>query len=228
MRIAQRSYFTLLASLPQVPYFEQAERLPINPERLQDRLGLLEVDDAGTADQAADLLAWERQPPERTDAEVVANYRRFRDRASSRLLQDMVEFRLARRTILAALRRKNLGLPAPVADEPWGSGEWRAVIVRNWDTAGFGLEPRFPWISDARKLIANRQGLALERLLIEGEWRWLDQRGVDDDFSFDAVLVYLFRWNIVARWLSQDRPAAKRRFKNLALEVTGEHEHLFA
>jgi len=228
MRLATRKYYTLLASLPPVAYFERAERLPINPQRLEERLGMLHPEDAATADQVSDLLAWERQPPERTDAEAVVMYQRFRDRSRSRLLHDMVDFRLTRRTILAALRRKALGLPARDPKEPWGEPEWRARITRDWEAPHFRLEPLFPWVLEATRMIAEGRAIALERLLLAGEWRWLDQRAVDDEFGFDAVLAYLFRWNIAARWLTQDRPGAERRFEKLVVEVIGEHERLFA
>ncbi len=43
--MASREYYTLVASLPALPYFEKAQRLPINEVRLWQRMGMLEPDD---------------------------------------------------------------------------------------------------------------------------------------------------------------------------------------
>ena len=71
----RRSYITLVSSLPALPRFDQAERLPINRERLEARLRMLEPDDFALVERTASFLAWQRQPVERTDGDVVVLFK---------------------------------------------------------------------------------------------------------------------------------------------------------
>ena len=71
-------YYTLIGSLPALPtHVEQAERVPISKLQLDERLKMLEPADAAVIDEMRDFLAWERQPVERTDEEVLEHYEHF-------------------------------------------------------------------------------------------------------------------------------------------------------
>lgn len=65
-----RGYYTIIASLPHLPRFDKAERLPISRERLIQRLKMLEPEDFKLAENVAEFIAWRRQPVGRTDTEV--------------------------------------------------------------------------------------------------------------------------------------------------------------
>src|SRR5690606_5321722 len=56
-RVSAR-YYTLIASLPALEYFETAKRTPINRVRLEQRLTMLEPDDAVELRRCEQLLAW--------------------------------------------------------------------------------------------------------------------------------------------------------------------------
>ena len=142
-----RHYYTLITSLPVLPHPQKAQRLPINASRFAARLRMLEADDARVMQLAEDLLEWQRQPVDRSDAEFIAFYERLKNPPdvpsvwqevpSSRpqghyhaedytVLEPILTFRLNQRTLLAALRRKQLGLGVPADNEPWGIGRgWR-------------------------------------------------------------------------------------------------------
>jgi hypothetical protein len=69
--------------------------------------------------------------------------------------------------------------------------------------------------------------LELERLLMTVVWNTVDRTAQTDPFGFDVVLAYLFKWDIVKRWLSYERAAARERFDELVTEVMGERGRLF-
>jgi hypothetical protein len=218
-----------MASLPPLPSFERAERLPINQVRLLERLNMLEPDDWVIVERTVLFLAWQRQPVERTDSEVVVFFRQIMElTASHPVLRQMIEFRMNVRTILAALRRRHRGLPAPAVDEPWGVGPWVQHVTRHWDDADFKLRMVFQWIPQARQYLeAGEETLALERLLMRLIWEQVDFLTQNNLFGFDALLAYLFKWDIVQRWLSYNRETAQARFDALVTEVIGEHDQLF-
>ena len=76
MTTRKRKYFTLVASLPGLPFFDRAERLPINMERLKERLTMLSHEDQKMVDQISAFIIWRRQPMDRSDEEMIADYNR--------------------------------------------------------------------------------------------------------------------------------------------------------
>lgn len=226
--MGSRSYYTLIGSLPYLIRFDQAERLPINVVRLEERLRMLEPDDAVLVERTAAFLAWQRQPVERTDAEVVSLFDDALEWASVEPgLLDMIEFRMNIRTVMAALRRRNSDKTAPEPGEAWGVGPLVRQIERYWDDPDFKLGQRLPWIQQAREYVESGETLALEKLLMDLSWNQADMMAQKDAFAFDALLAYLFKWDILNRWLSYDSGAAKARFEKLVAEVIGEHERIF-
>ena len=224
---SSRMYYDLVSSLPPLPYFEKANRNPINRDRLNDRMLLLEPEDQEVIGRAAEFLAWQRQPAARTDKEMVEMYNTFIEDSQQPIFQAMVQNRMHQRTIMAALRRKRKGLPKPEKGEPWGVGPWVLSIEKNWDAPHFKLASVFPWIPEAQNLLDTQKALDLDRLLMAEEWKWLDGLAFVNEFSFEALLAYLFRWDILDLWLSYNTEAAKERFEELVAEVMGEHIKLF-
>jgi hypothetical protein len=223
----RNEYYTLIASLPPLVRYDRAERLPINPERLQQRLRMLEPEDADVVERATAFLAWERHPAERTDSEMVASYTRLAALIDHPALTAMFEFPINQRTIMVALRRRHRGRPVPAADELWGVGPLVRHIVRNWDHPDFRLASLYPWIPEARAHVEAGEALALERLLMSVNWDWVDRLAQGNEFGFEKVLAYLFKWHILQRWLSYDSEAAKARFEELITGVIDEKERLF-
>jgi hypothetical protein len=230
----KQRYYTLVAGLPALPprlLTARSRRLPINQERLDERLRMLEPDDAEVMLQAENFLEWHRQPVGRTDAEVAARYRRIQEGPFPAALKEMVGERLTLRTLMAALRRRHLGRPAPVsgpAGEPWGVGPWVRHIEQHWGDPDFKLRPLFPFLPKVRAALEKGDPLAVERLVLDVVWKSLGRYGERDAFSFDAVLAYRFRWDILARWLAFDAQVAQNRFESLVHEVIDEHIPSFA
>ena len=104
-------YYDLVASLPHLPHFERAERLPITRLRLDQRLRLLKPAHADQLARAQSLVRWR---PDRllgkTDAAQVAEYAALMASPLERPLREYVAFRMDQQTLLAALRRKRDGL----------------------------------------------------------------------------------------------------------------------
>lgn len=227
MRLGQRQYYTLVASLPHLPRFDRAKMLPISIERLNARGSILEPEDAAVLDQALTYFAYERQPVDRTDAQIVAFYHDIMNKTDQPTLRAIIDFGLTQRTIMAALRRRHRGLPSPRPGEPWGVGPWARHIERNWSDANFNLAGVYPWIPECRQLLESEQPLALEKRLMGLFWDYVDRLADGQYFTFDVVLVYVCKWQLVNRWLLYDERAAATRFEQLLTEVIGGHEGIF-
>ena len=218
------NYYTLIGSLPALPQsFEQAERVPISPLKLDERLKMLVPRDARVVEKMSDFLVWERQPLERSDAEVVARYENLLVEVDDRFAQELIRDTLAARTVLAGLRCRRLQ-----RDPPQGVAPWAAQIARNWNHPDFRLGRQFPWILDVDRQLSGDAPFDLERSRIEIGWRQLKQLSEQYDFGFEAVLLYLMRWELVYRWTRRDADAGHAKFETLVTDAMGDFAQMFA
>ncbi len=209
----------LIASLPHLPPHFDVERPPITWPRLEQRLKLLREQDLVVFERLANFLAWDRQPLDRTDEEVVAEYDKLMSVLRNRLVIDIVNHRMDVRTIVSALRRRRDGKEPPI-----GVGRLVEPIRRNWQDPFFQLQRRHLWIEEfATRMLAGEAAEA-ERLLFEVTWKtWSRMAAEEFTFSFEAVLLYIARWAIVDRWTSRDVEKGRARFEELIEETLGDH-----
>lgn len=222
-------YVTLVASLPHLPHFERAKRLPINRARLDQRLSMLSQSDREMLGEAERLLRWQHQSLDRSDAAIVDRYKNLvaRDDLPPSLIA-LVAARMNVRLLTAALRRRRLGQGAPGHLSAWEGLPLTRRIRGAWNEPDFGLRSAFPWLPAVRRLLEEGDAIGLERFLMQLIWDRLEELKSPEDFGIDAVIVYVFQWDIVSRWLSHAAEPAAMRFTALVEEATGEHVHLFA
>jgi hypothetical protein len=214
-------YYDLVASLPHLPYFERAERLPITRLRLDQRLRLLKPAHASQLARAQLLVRW--RPDRllgRTDAAQVAGYAALTASPLGRPLREYVALRMDQQTLVAALRRKRDKLGLPEGAAAWGVGPWVRHVRKHWDEPDFHLAHLYPWLPQAQDLLAAGDARGLERLLMAGAWRRLDRLAEQNTFSFGAVFSYVFKWDILRAWLAGDAEKGKMTFRDLIDQVT--------
>lgn len=220
-----RGYYTIVASLPHLPRFDKADRLPISRERLIHRLKMLEPEDYKLAETVAEFIAWRRQPVGRTDAEVLSIYDQGVEWIfESKLLQPLFELPVNQKTIITALRRREKGLPRPSPGEPWGVGPLVSHIEHNWESPFFKLQSTCPWIVQAKTYLQEGELLKLEYLLANLIWNKLENLLFKNYFGFEVVVAYLLKWDILRQWLSFNKEESKARFNELVSETLHGYE----
>jgi hypothetical protein len=192
-----------------------AKETPCSRYKLDDRLRMLTAEDATLLQDIEALLQWSHQPIARTDGEVVALARALAPSLRNDTLRSVVDHRMNQRTLVAALRRRKRGDDAPPANVPWGYSRWLDHIARHWREPAFGLTREFPWLPEANRLLDAEDSVALERVLLGANWAWLGQASMGHDFDFEAVVIYVLRWNVIDRWTSYSGDAARDRFHTL-------------
>jgi len=225
--MTRQPYYTLLASLPPLPRFDQAERLPISGERLRQRLRMLNPNDARLLEKAVAFLTWQKDGQRLTDSEMVTRFEKMAESVSSPSLKGFFDFPLDQRTIMVALRRRHQGLNRPSGKEPWGVGQYVRHIERNWDAPHFRLGSRCPWISRAKLYLEKDEVLNLDRLLKNMLWDHLDRSVPAHDFGFRAAMSYRMKWDMVDQWLTHDVKKAGERFQDLVEEIIHGQPKLF-
>ena len=201
------SYYTLIASLPHLPPHYDVERLPISRSALSARLRLLREDDQFVLRQLVDFLAWDRQPFDRTDEEVVSEYDRLQEEIRHKLVLQIIDLRINVRTLVGALRRRR-----DESGPPIGVGPLVEPIRRAWSKPHFGLERQFPWIVEFEEHLKSGEAMSAQRVLFDYTWTTWRRMAADFTFSFEAVLLYIARWSIVDRWTSCDAEVGRNRF----------------
>lgn len=221
-------YTTLMASLPYLGELFQAQQTPLSRLKLEERLKLLTEEDDARLRQILDLIHWHSLPLTRTDAEIVAAAERFFQQVKNPLLREVVEFRLELHTVVAALRRRHRGESSPPVSTTWGYGRWVKHIERHWAEPAFRLQGVFPWVLEANQLLLNDESVALQRLLFGYVWHRLSLLGTGHYFDFEAVVLYVLRWDLIDRWVRYDGEAAVERFKRLVDAAIREVDQAFA
>jgi hypothetical protein len=221
-------YTMLIASLPVHPVSVLASKqTPISRIQLNRRLRLLEEDDARLLGRLEDLFHWDRLPLALGDEAIVRQAGELMGDVSNPTLRDIISFRLDLRTVLAALRRRRRGESVPTARQAWGYGRWVDHIGRHWHDSDLGLGQVLPWVREVSRLVAEGGSKELEQRLLEIIWTALGRHGEGHYFDFEAVVVYVLRWDMLARWTTYDGPAAGRRFQSLAESAMGEFQAIF-
>ena len=218
-----KSYYTLIGSLPALPrHFEEAERVPISRLQLAERLKMLAPDDAQVIEQMGDFLAWERQPLERTDDEVCEHYHQFMKNVPNRFAREIIRQAMTIRTINGALRHRRLGL-GPTSGIPPVTFQ----IARHWNHPDFHLGIEFPWIGEVDAQLGSDAPFELERMLLNIPWTFVKRLADRFHFTFEAVVLYLIRWEIVYRWTMRDAEVGQEKFEQLVSEAMGEYADIF-
>jgi hypothetical protein len=215
---ASHRYAMLITSLPYHGTLFGARQVPLSHIRLRQRLRLLDEEDHACLRVVANLLEWSRQGMECSDAEFIAQARTELPKLDNAFAQELVIWRLELRTVVAALRRRQQGQAAPAGRDGWGYGRWLGHIRRHWNEPQFRLERVYPWLAEARTLLESGDALALERLLMNAVWEYLDRASEGHHFDFEAVLIYSMRWDLVARWTIYHGEEAVMRFDEMVRE----------
>lgn len=213
-------YVQLVASLPALGPILAARTAPINRVRLQARLQrMLRPEHFAEIQAAASLLAWERQAMLTTDADFVSKAQKVIPTLKSETLRGLVHDQLEQRTVLAALRRRHAGQDAPAAGEIWGYGRYVDRIRAHWREPGFGLGQSLNWLLPAKDKLDKSDAAGLERILLEAAWRQADRLVGAHDFDFEAIALYVLRWDLLDRWTRYDAEAAAARFDTLVADA---------
>lgn len=215
-----KDYFTVVASLPHLPYFADAERLPLSRLRLEQRLRMLDDNETRQIYLAERLVGWRLSSTAKfiSGAKAIDRINRSLQDISEPVLREFVEYRLDMQTLIAALRIRQSQRTAPSAGT-WGMGDYVKRIEANWDAPDFRLSHVYPWVLEADRLITAANAVALDRLLMDVVWRHLSRLADTNPFGFEPIVAYVFQWDILQAWLLRDTDAAKHHFKKLIDEV---------
>ena len=225
MKWWSNSYYTLICSLPALPPRFDVERLPISLERLQGRLRMLEPEDAKEFERMLAVLRWGNQFEEASDVAVVQRCHALMQDISHPVVREILAQGMDVRMIEVALRSRRRGLALPKV----GIGQWFEHIRRNFNQPDFKLGRVFPWIPEAERLLAQGDLLNLYRSYALGKtWTYLKKRAEDYYFSFEAVVLYVARWEMIRQWQELQAERGRVIFETAVTEALGEYANIYS
>jgi len=224
IRWRSRRYYQLICSLPALPTRFDAARLPISRERLQNRLRMLDPDDAQEIHGFLDILGWSEKFADTSDAMVVEKYGQLMQRIRYPMTREAAARVVDARMIVNALRRRRRGLGPPEI----GIGQWYHHVRRHFDEPDFRLGHAFPRLPELRRLLEEGDAMGFERGLIAATWAWLRNRANDYFFTFEAVVIYVARWELMQHWQKMEAERGRAIFESLVAETLGKYADLYA
>ncbi|MEM0947987.1 MAG: DUF2764 family protein [Pseudomonadota bacterium] len=201
-----------------------AKKPPLSRLRLDKRLTALNVRDAEWLARIEGLLSWSSYDRTSELSTLVGRADALLTDLPHPTLRAIVTERMELRTAVAALRIRHRGGSVPT--EPWGYGKIAQRIAKNWADPVFGLGASLPWLQEAGDLLKKGDPLSLQRHLLDTTFRQLKRHGAGHYFDFEAVVIYVLKWNIFDRWAKADATAAAQRFSELSEEALRNFPHL--
>jgi Protein of unknown function (DUF2764) len=194
-------------------------------ERLQARLRMLEPADAQEISRMLGVLRWSSQFVEARDTAVVRRYGELMQEITNPLVREVLAAGMDMRMIMVALRRRRHGLGPPTV----GFGQWFEHIRRHFNQPDLGVGHVCPWIIPFDQLLEHGDVLTLYRRVLGEMWAYMRKRTQDyDTFSFEAVVLYIARWDIIRRWQQLQAERGRAVFEALVTEAIGEYAKLYS
>jgi hypothetical protein len=224
MKRRSKAYHMLICSLPPLPPRLEEIRRPMSLERLQNRLRMLEPADAAEMARMLAILQWSRQFEEPNDAAVAKRYSEMVATLRNPLVRQVLSSAMDVRMVTSALRRRRRGLGPPEV----GIGAYLQHIRSHFNQPDLGLGHLFPHINEYQQLLERGDVLKLYRGLLQTMWAYLKRCADDYYFSFEAVVLYVARWNIIRQWQDLDAERGRPIFEALVTEALGEHANIYS
>lgn len=225
MSQASEPYVSLICGLPNPERLFLAKLAPISRLKLEQRLKQLSPQDQQTLDKIENVLNWRYLSSDQNDRMFIKTAKALLLEIASPTIKRVIRDKLEVRTCVAALRRRARGESSP-GNTHWGVGRWVEHINQHWHEPNFGLEHVFSWLPQVNALFAQGEAEDAERLLLENSFRQLQRSAGLHAFDFEAVVIYVLKWNIIDRSSRYNTEAAKRHFDRLVSAGLGEFNQL--
>lgn len=208
-------YYMLMASLPRHGRQYKSKEELISKLKLEKRLALLKEPDRLFLNEIIFSL-WESWfDPKLPFSETLKRAKPALE-SKDRFIKELMIWFFNVRSIFAALRLRKQGGKPPLELQQYWQSSWDAKMIKNWDKPDFGLNAVFPWLKDTTSKLDNQESAALEDLFLSLLWKHLDLIEDRHYFDFEAVILYLLRWNIVNYWSKFSEQKGQERIQTIS------------
>ena len=150
---------------------------------------------------------------------LMTAYYKVCESSSSRLLREWSATDRTIRNVVAATlaRRQGVAIESVVV----GEDSVTESLSRS-SAADFGLRAELPFVEQLVAAVADEQNMVeKERKIDNIRWAELSELSTFDYFDLNAVIAYLVKANMVARWAALDVKVGREMFDRLVAELDG-------
>ncbi|MBQ5648016.1 MAG: DUF2764 family protein [Alistipes sp.] len=150
---------------------------------------------------------------------LMTAYYKACESSKSRLLREWSATDRTIRNIVAATlaRRQGVAIDSVVV----GEDSVTDSLLRS-SAADFGLRAELPFVEQLVSAVSDEQNMVeKERKIDNIRWAELSELSTFDYFDLNAVIAYLVRANMVARWAALDAKIGREMFDRLVAELNG-------
>ena len=139
--------------------------------------------------------------------------------SGSRLLREWSAADRTIRNIVAATLARRQGI---AAESVVVGNDAVAKSLSRSSAADFGLRTEIPYVEQLIAAVADEQNMVeKERKIDNIRWAELSELSTFDYFDLNAVIAYLVKANMVARWAALDAKVGREMFDRLVAELDG-------
>ncbi len=208
---AGRTAHNALGNLTHEEILAELERPTLLPEELQQVIRAYADPEGEDAEQVDTAQRFEKS--------LFAAYYRLADRSACRFLREWSAFDRNLRNVSAAITARELN--RPIEEVTVGEGEVVEQLQKS-SASDFGLRGELQYLDAAIAAIADEQNLVEKEHKIDLiRWREASELSTFDYFDINAVISYLVRVNLVARWSMLDPERGRKMFAHLMEELDG-------
>lgn len=192
-------FYMVASSLPRMDASFKISEPPISRHQLEKRLKLLPEETVKLLFQI-ELLVWSSwYMPKQSVIETRTLYQNTLE-SNSDFISDITNWYLDLRSILAAMRMRKTQKESPSDSHNYWVTRWDHQLIQKWNEPDFGLKSVYPWIPKVNACIEKNDTASVEEFLLTHIWNYLSKLEAGHYFDFEAITVYLLRWNIVNYW----------------------------
>lgn len=208
---AGRTAHNALGNLSHEEILAELERPSLLPEELQQVIRAYADPEGEDAELVDTTLRFEKS--------LFAAYYALASRSACRFLREWSAFDRNLRNVSAAITARELN--RPIEEVTVGEGEIVEQLQRS-SASDFGLRGELQYLDAAIAAIADEQNLVEKEHKIDLiRWREASELSTFDYFDINAVVSYLVRVNLVARWSMLDPQRGRELFERLMAELDG-------
>lgn len=208
---AGRTAHNALGNLTHEEILAELEHPTLLPEELQQVIRAYADPEGEDAEQVDTAQRFEKS--------LFAAYYHLADRSACRFLREWSAFDRNLRNVSAAITARELN--RPIEEVTVGEGEVVEQLQKS-SASDFGLRGELQYLDAAIAAIADEQNLVEKEHKIDLiRWREASELSTFDYFDINAVISYLVRVNLVARWSMLDPERGRKMFAHLMEELDG-------
>lgn len=208
-------YYTVVCSLPRMNTNFKIQETPISRLQLEKRLKLLPIDKYTIAFTIESLIWTSWFMPHQSVSDLRKLFQSVINTQSD-FLRDILRWFLDLRSVITALRMRNEKKEPPENPQEYWITQWSPKLIRHWSEPDFGLKTIYPWLPKIAQDIACKDTVVVEQFLLSYIWNYLSIIETGHYFDFEAIIIYLLRWNIIHYWSQFNKENALNCLNELA------------